>query len=1055
MRTSNFVKHCLRGIVLTALFCMGAAAVDYDDFPGDLQVILDERIADLSANGGICTAGRVTFSDGGPISSGRDVQVNLCHGIDEPHWVYEDGWFIMGKTPSSYYAGPDKRFILRAFGYDPIDAAVTILDGHMTYLEFEMMKTPPENLASVSGTVVDESDQAFEDAYVSISFPFANHGTSNKPHRDIYTGMDGRYLFSGLSIAEHQVVASAAAYAYHSGEFTPPVGGAAIEDRKLYPQRRIIIDYVYQAEGSRSFTTGDLQSGTIDWLNGKGGVDFSEGVVEGYEPDDLRDLEMRQDQDVLKFRNFYVNGINGFYDAGAVDFKSVTEAAEGGYSSSEKLCLVGHVYVVRTYEEDNYARFIVKSDESSFRTVLPGDPDPIEFAGYGLIIDFSSCSISGKIYVRKYYGDPPGLNGAHLPCYFEITGMNAGTFSADLTIGYDPNDVETAGLSEDALEVYSSSDAGLSWERLDTERDLENATLGVHEIDSFSWFAIGVERPAFVVDGQSSIEVFAGQTIRVDVSIGPQGAQSMEIPWILDTASVMGIASNPFLPAAWDWAAFRSSGKLVNSGGVLIQNVNGTVQFGSPPVTGIAYSFDYTVPEVPAGEIWAIGPGSISSVRLDKLPTPLTLTAVPPDSDDDGVPDEDDNCPDDPNPDQADSDGDGLGDVCDDCQCWGDMDADGYLCVHDVGQLVDILLPHAQNHYWLRAQPSSCGDLSGDGWLSPIDLNSLISTLLPHKSSGYCVECPTDSDGDRVPDEQDNCPHTPNPDQADTDLDDVGDVCDNCPDIPNADQVDSDGDGLGDACDEPDGMVWVFIDDSGAGMKDEYGNPISDGGFTGYMSKYETTNAQYCRYLNSALADGLITLYDNVVYALSDTDHNEPYFDTYAPDSDSQITYSGGTFSVRTRDGHDMSNHPVVEVSWYGATAFCDYYGYRLPTEWEWQAVADYDGSFTYGCGTTIDQSKANYCDANPLGLSDCPYTSPVGYYPAYGYDMCDIAGNVWEWTSSRYYSDFSPGYPVLRVLRGGSWGNLVSSLRSSYRGRLNPARRYFSIGFRVVRSQS
>ena len=55
---------------------------------------------------------------------------------------------------------------------------------------------------------------------------------------------------------------------------------------------------------------------------------------------------------------------------------------------------------------------------------------------------------------------------------------------------------------------------------------------------------------------------------------------------------------------------------------------------------------------------------------------------------------------------------------------------------------------------------------------------------------------------------------------------------------------------------EPDGMVWVSIDDSGVGMKDVYCNPISHGGFTGYMSKYETTNAQYCQYLNAALASG-------------------------------------------------------------------------------------------------------------------------------------------------------------------------------------------------------
>ncbi|MDY6839504.1 MAG: S8 family serine peptidase [Thermodesulfobacteriota bacterium] len=59
----------------------------------------------------------------------------------------------------------------------------------------------------------------------------------------------------------------------------------------------------------------------------------------------------------------------------------------------------------------------------------------------------------------------------------------------------------------------------------------------------------------------------------------------------------------------------------------------------------------------------------------------------------------------------------------------------------------------------------------------------------------------TDSDGDGVPDCNDNCPHTFNPDQADNDTDGVGDVCDNCPDDYNPDQADNDSDGVGNVCD--------------------------------------------------------------------------------------------------------------------------------------------------------------------------------------------------------------------------------------------------------------
>ncbi len=161
----------------------------------------------------------------------------------------------------------------------------------------------------------------------------------------------------------------------------------------------------------------------------------------------------------------------------------------------------------------------------------------------------------------------------------------------------------------------------------------------------------------------------------------------------------------------------------------------------------------------------------------------------------------------------------------------------------------------------------------------------------------------------------------------------------------------------------------------------------------------------------------------------------------------SQIIYSDGTFSVRSRDGYNMSNHPVVYVSWYGATAFCDYYGYRLPTEWEWQAVADYDGSYIYGCGTAINPSKANYYDydhTNPLGLFSRPYTSPVDYYPSYGYGMNDMAGNAFELTDSIYSG-------TLRVIRGGSWANHACTVshRTAY---CTPDAWSFWTGFRVCR---
>jgi len=131
------------------------------------------------------------------------------------------------------------------------------------------------------------------------------------------------------------------------------------KELKLYPNSCIVIDYVYQADGSSTFTDGDSQEGTIEWTVGEGGIDFSDAKVEKYEPDSPRDIELRQDQNNLEFRVFYCRGRNGFYDAGDVDFESVEEVAEDGYHTTKKPCVIGHTYIVRTYE-DKYAKFIVR-----------------------------------------------------------------------------------------------------------------------------------------------------------------------------------------------------------------------------------------------------------------------------------------------------------------------------------------------------------------------------------------------------------------------------------------------------------------------------------------------------------------------------------------------------------------------------------------------------------------------------------------------------------------------------------------------------------------------
>lgn len=199
-----------------------------------------------------------------------------------------------------------------------------------------------------------------------------------------------------------------------------------------------------------------------------------------------------------------------------------------------------------------------------------------------------------------------------------------------------------------------------------------------------------------------------------------------------------------------------------------------------------------------------------------------TQNAQVQDSDQDGIPDTADNCPWVPNPDQADLDGDGVGDVCD-----PDDDGDG---VEDGSDNC----PEAPNADQADLDGDGVGDVcdpDGDG--DGVDDGQDNCDRVPNPDQtdtdgdGLGDACDSDDDGDGVPDGVDLCPGVYDPGQEDVDNDGIGDACDplidsdddgvgddvdNCVHTPNADQVDQDGDGLGDACDP---------DDDGDGVPDE------------------------------------------------------------------------------------------------------------------------------------------------------------------------------------------------------------------------------------------
>ena len=200
------------------------------------------------------------------------------------------------------------------------------------------------------------------------------------------------------------------------------------------------------------------------------------------------------------------------------------------------------------------------------------------------------------------------------------------------------------------------------------------------------------------------------------------------------------------------------------------------------------------------GEVDAAWGEADSSVESD-------VARPPSDQDADGIDDDVDNCPEIPNPDQIDTDGDGIGDAC----APVDSDDDG------VFDGVDNC-PAVANF----SQRDTDGDAVGDACDNCSGLDN--PDQLDGDGDGYgdaCDVCPAeadrrqlDGDDDGVGDVCDVCPDAADAAQVDGDADGVGDVCDNCADAANADQVDGDDDRKGDVCDNCPDAANVFQADA-------------------------------------------------------------------------------------------------------------------------------------------------------------------------------------------------------------------------------------------------
>lgn len=208
-----------------------------------------------------------------------------------------------------------------------------------------------------------------------------------------------------------------------------------------------------------------------------------------------------------------------------------------------------------------------------------------------------------------------------------------------------------------------------------------------------------------------------------------------------------------------------------------------------------------------------------------------------------------------------------------------------------------------------------------------------------------------------------------------------------------------------------------------------------------YLALTPVTNAQYARFLSERQPDA---------------DELEKWI---LLDSHCYVRASGGGYE----EYGGREDHPVVQVSWYGAKAYCEWAGLRLPSELEWEKGARGCDGREYPWGN--DWAYGARCrNAGTCGDDEqtcCVWGYPEGCSP---YGLYQIGGNVREWCADSYESgaydrykrgDLSaPANHTNRVSRGGSWNDGDDDgFRCADRNDYYPDRRYYYIGFRCSRT--
>ncbi|OHB63600.1 MAG: hypothetical protein A2Y77_05445 [Planctomycetes bacterium RBG_13_62_9] len=229
------------------------------------------------------------------------------------------------------------------------------------------------------------------------------------------------------------------------------------------------------------------------------------------------------------------------------------------------------------------------------------------------------------------------------------------------------------------------------------------------------------------------------------------------------------------------------------------------------------------------------------------------------------------------------------------------------------------------------------------------------------------------------------------------------------------------------------------------------------------------TVGQYVAYINESLANGGLRIDGARVVAFYPGDEYHgvrheveiaagDYLFVPLDDPASRFAFDGAVFAAVP--GYE--NHPMTNVSWFGAWGYCGYHGARLPLELEWEKAArgsEDDRPFPWGYDITRESANyyASHDPFEDMG-SFGSRTNPVGFYNGLTYDayvtlnsaspygLYDMAGNVWQWTGDVYEGQH------YRYLRGGSKDTYEMDLRIWVRNNATPTYDSPGVGFRCAR---